>query len=42
MENGEKNYQESVYYLDIVNELERMGDFIINISQDLKKSFVHK
>ena len=42
MENGEKNYQESVYYLDIVNELERMGDFIINISQDLKKSFVNK
>ena len=42
MENGEKNYQESVYYLDIVNELERMGDFIINISQDLKKSFVYK
>lgn len=42
MENGEKIYQESVYYLDIVNELERMGDFIINISQDLKKSFVHK
>ena len=42
MENGKKNYQESVYYLDIVNELERMGDFIINISQDLKKSFVNK
>ena len=42
MENGEKNYQESVYYLDIVNELERMGDFIINISQDLKESFVYK
>ena len=42
MENGEKIYQESVYYLDIVNELERMGDFIINISQDLKKSFVNK
>lgn len=29
----------SVYYMDIVNELERMGDFIINISQDLKRSF---
>ncbi len=42
MENGKKNYQESVYYLDVVNELERMGDFIINISQDLKKSFVNK
>ena len=42
MENGGKNYQESVYYLDIVNELERMGDFIINISQDLIKSSAYK
>ena len=42
MESGEKSYQSSVYYLDIVNEFERMGDFIINISQDLEKSFAHK
>lgn len=42
IENGEKNYQTSVYYMDVVNELERMGDFIINISQDLMKSFVEK
>ena len=42
MESGEKSYQSSVYYMDIVNEFERMGDFIINISQDLEKSFVHK
>ena len=33
---GIKNYQSSVYYLDIVSELERMGDFLINISKDLK------
>ena len=39
LENGDKNYQASVYYIDVVNELERMGDFIINISQDLKRSF---
>ena len=39
LENDGKNYQTSVYYMDIVNELERMGDFIINISQDLKRSF---
>ena len=26
-------YQSSVYYLDVVSEIERMGDFIINISQ---------
>ena len=42
MDNGVKKYQESVYYMDIVNEFERMGDFIINVSQDLEKSFIHK
>lgn len=42
MESGKKTYQASVYYMDIVNEFERMGDFIINISQDLERSFVHK
>lgn len=42
IETGEKNYQTSVYYMDIVNELERMGDFIINISEDLLKSFSDK
>lgn len=30
-----KNYQTSVYYMDIVSELEKMGDFIINVSQAL-------
>ncbi len=42
LEVGGKNYQTSVYYMDIVGELERMGDFIINISQALKKAFGHK
>ena len=37
IENNGKNYQTSVYYMDIVNELEKMGDFIINISQDLHR-----
>lgn len=37
IENERKNYQSSVYYLDIVNELEKMGDFMINVSQDLYK-----
>ena len=32
IENGNKNYQTSVYYMDIVNELERMGDYMINVS----------
>ena len=42
IENGSKNYLSSVYYMDIVNELEKMGDFIINISQDLEKAFIHR
>lgn len=29
-------YQSSVYYLDIVSEIERMGDYIINISEALQ------
>ena len=37
IENGGKNYQTSVYYMDLVSELERMGDFIINISQSLER-----
>lgn len=41
IENGSKNYQTSVYYMDIVNELERMGDFMINVSQDLERSFLN-
>ena len=42
IEENKKNYQTSVYYMDIVNELEKMGDFIINISQDLERAFVQK
>ena len=40
IESGNKNYPSSVYYMDVVNELEKMGDFIINISQDLEKAFL--
>jgi phosphate:Na+ symporter len=40
IENGARNYQAGVYYMDIVSELERMGDFIINISQALEKAYV--
>lgn len=42
LENGGKNYQTSVYYIDIMNELERMGDYIINISQALESGFTKK
>ena len=41
IDNGNKNYQTSVYYMDIINEYERMGDFMINVSQDLERAYVH-
>ena len=40
MERDGGNYQTMVYYMDIMNTYERMGDFMINISQDLKRAFV--
>jgi phosphate:Na+ symporter len=40
IESNTKNYQTSVYYIDIINELEHMGDYIINISQSLERAFV--
>jgi phosphate:Na+ symporter len=33
IENSSYNYQTGVFYMDIVAELEKMGDFIINISE---------
>ena len=42
LDNNDKNYQTSVYYIDIINELEHMGDFMINISQSLERAFVEK
>ncbi len=42
IESNRKNYQTSVYYMDVVSELEKMGDFLINISQNLEKVFVKK
>ena len=40
IEDNKKNYQTSVYYIDIINELEKMGDFMINVSQELDRSFI--
>ncbi len=40
IEDGAKNYRSGIFYMDIVSELERMGDFIINISQALEKAYV--
>ena len=37
MESDGSNYQASVYFLDTLSEIERMGDYIINISQTLTK-----
>ena len=37
LEHDTQKYVTSVYYIDVVNELEKMGDFIINVSQDLYK-----
>ena len=37
IESPNYNYQTGVYYMDIVAELERMGDFIINVSEAIIK-----
>ncbi len=37
IDSAKKNYQTSVYFMDILSELEKMGDFIINVSQSLYK-----
>ena len=39
LDSNEKTYQSSVYFMDIVSELERMGDFMINISQSLHRAY---
>ena len=41
LEDNQKNYQTSVYYIDIINELEHMGDYMINVSQSLERAFVN-
>ena len=40
IDHGSKNYQTSVYYMDLLNEFERMGDFMINVSQDLERTYI--
>ena len=42
IDNDGKNYQASVYFMDIINAFERMGDFMINVSQDLENGFINK
>ena len=42
IENNGKNYHTSVYYIDIVSEFEKMGDFMINVSQVLERTYIHE
>ena len=35
IESKNNSYLEEVYYLDIISEFEKMGDYMINVSQDL-------
>ena len=39
IDSDKKNYHSCVYFMDIVSELERMGDFMINISQNLHRAY---
>ena len=39
IDSDKKSYHTSVYFMDIVSELERMGDFMINISQSLHRAY---
>ena len=36
IEQNESNYPSSVYYIDVIAEFERMGDYIINVSEALQ------
>ena len=42
IDNKVENYQTSVYFIDIINTYEQMGDFMINVSQDLERTFIKK
>lgn len=42
IDNKVENYQTSVYFIDIINTYEQMGDFMINVSQDLERAFIKK
>ncbi|MBR4302430.1 MAG: Na/Pi cotransporter family protein [Bacteroidaceae bacterium] len=42
IDNDGKNYQASVYYMDIINAYEKMGDYMINVSQDLERGFMNR
>ena len=33
IDDGTSSYQSSVYNIDVISEIEHMGDYIINVSQ---------
>ena len=37
IESNDAEYQSSVYYIDLLSEIERMGDYMINISEALQR-----
>jgi phosphate:Na+ symporter len=39
IESNSYNYLTGVYYMDVLSELEKIGDFMINISQAAKKKY---
>ncbi len=39
---GKYEYQAGIYYMDVVSDLERTGDYIINIVDTIKENFVPK
>ena len=39
---GKYEYQAGIYYMDIVSDLERTGDYIINVADTIKDSFLPK
>jgi phosphate:Na+ symporter len=39
IENNSYNYLTGVYYVDVLSELEKIGDFLINISQAQKVKY---
>ena len=40
--NGVYQYQAGIYYMDIISDLERTGDYIINVVDTLKAHFRHQ
>lgn len=35
-------YQEGIFYMDIINECEKLGDYVINVIEDVKNQLRHK